>query len=268
MEEAILHGLMELIERDGFLLAWYAQLMPPRIDPWSSRQQETFYLLDRIDHLGYDIHLLDTRFDIDLPSVTVVVERRDNELGKLMVSASASIDPEAAIRGALCEVAGYIPDMRERVTMMQEELSAMVKDHTRVTQLGHHSLIYGFPEMAQKARFLLQNSTLKSIDEAYGQWYEALPRQMDLLVDLQYCLDMMLQRGLDVIVVDQTAPELTGTGLKVAKVIVPGLIPIDFGWGRNRVFDLPRLRTVPRTSGFMSTDFDLAHLNMTPHPFP
>lgn len=268
MEEAVLHGLMELIERDGFLLSWYARLAAPRIDPWSSHARETLHVLDRIDHLDFDVHVLDTRFDLTIPNVTVVVQRRDNELGQLMVGAAASLDPEAAIRSALREVAAYIPDMRERVESKKDAIAEMIADYQKVQKLEHHPLLYGFPEMAQKAHFLLQNACLKTVDETYAQWYREMPRQLDLRADLQYCLNLISQLGMDVIVVDQTAPELAGTGLKVVKVIVPGLIPIDFGWGRNRVFGLSRLSTLPRTCGYTTEDFDLAQLNLDPHPFP
>ncbi|WP_277988998.1 TOMM precursor leader peptide-binding protein [Ktedonosporobacter rubrisoli] len=268
IEEAILYGLFELIERNGFLMSWYARLAPPRIDPWSACSLDILHLLDRIHYMGYDTYFLDTRFDLPIPRVTAAIQRRDDALGKLLVAAAANLDPETAIRSALCEVAAYLPNFDQRVAGKQEELLEMVRDHSKVTELHHHSLIYGFPEMAKHAQFLLQSPTLFSIQDTYSTWREECPRSHDLLDDLQYCLNTIFQLDMDVIVIDQTAPELAGTGLKVVKVIVPGLLPIDFGWGRNLVYGLPRLQTVPRTSGYLDKDFDLADLNITPHPFP
>ena len=45
---------------------------------------------------------------------------------------------------------------------------------------------------------------------------------------------MLADRGFDVIVVDQTRPEQRALGLATASVLVPGLLPIDFGWARQR----------------------------------
>jgi len=268
IEEAIFFGLLELIERDNFIMCWYAKLAPPRIDPWSSRNPNTLRLLDRIDRQGYDVHFLDTRLDTKIPTITALVMNRKDELGKLVLAAGVGFDPEDAIRGALCEVSAYVASIVERVQNKLDQVRAAAQDFTKVLSLEQHPLLYGLPEMAQHTEFLLQNPRLLSVEETYKTHRAEHPPQQDLRDDLQYCIDVILQLGMDVIVVEQTCPELEGTGLKVAKVIVPGLLPIDFGWGMQRAFALPRLRTVPHTTGFLAQDFDPSLLNLTPHPFP
>jgi len=200
--------------------------------------------------------------------VTAVGMRRSDDLGKLSVAAGVGLDPEAAIHSALCELASAIPGLSENLKDQEESLRPLLEDHTKVRSLHDHALLYGFPEMARYASFLLQNPRVRSVEAAYERWYAEQPRNQDLLADLQYCVQRIIDLDMDVIVVDQTAAELAGTGLKVARVIVPGLIPIDFGWGRNRVFHLSRMRTVPRTAGYQKMDFDLSLLNLIPHPFP
>lgn len=268
IEEAIFFGLLELIERDSFLISWYAKLQLPRIDPWSCHDPEIHFLLDRVKRMGYDMHFFDMRLDLKVPTVMGVAERRDAGIGSLVFAAGASLDPESAIRGAFCEVATYVADFDQRVTNVLESLRAMVQDYTRVTELEHHALLYGLPEMASHAKFLFQKTRLHSMEELYKGWMEEQPRSYDLLDDLHYCLKQILDQGMDVIVVDQTCPEQEPVGLKTASVIVPGLLPIDFGWRRQRAFDMPRLRTVPRTAGFMPTNFEPDLQNMAPHPFP
>ena len=268
LEEAMLHGLLELIERDTFLIHWYATLAAPRIDPWSSRNPRTLRLLDRLERAGYDIYLMDTRLDIPVPTITGVAVHRSDEPGKLTLAAGASLDPEGAIHATLCELAAYVPDMPERVRVRQTELQELARDFSKVRLMEQHMLLYGLPEMARHAEFLFHNPGVATLDEVYAGWNEEKPRGLDLLTDLHYIVDWIIDLGIDVIVVDQTAPELRGTGLRVVKVLVPGLVPIDFGWKRNRVVGLPRMRTVPRTSGYRETDFALTELNLTPHPFP
>ena len=74
-----------------------------------------------------------------------------------------------------------------------------------------------------------------------------------------------LECGFDVLVVDQTMPEVAGNGLACVKVLSPGLIPITFGHVNRRTEHLPRL-----------TDAGLpyvSHLSpgeepgLVPHPF-
>ena len=268
LEEAIFFGLLELIERDAFLITWYARLAPRKIDPWSCSNRATLDILDRIERLNYDVYLFDTRLDVTPPSVVAVALLREDDLGKLVLAAGSSFDPEDAIRAALCEVAAYIPTFSVRLASNMEAVQAMARDYRKITKLEHHSLLYGLPEMAPKANFLFQNASTGTVKELYADWIAKRPRSHDLLDDLRYCIDELVGLGMDVIVVEQTCPEQEQVGIKAASVIVPGLLPIDFGWGRDRVFDMPRLRTVPRTAGYLEKDFDPALSNPAPHPFP
>jgi ribosomal protein S12 methylthiotransferase accessory factor len=268
LEEAILFGLLELIERDAFLMSWYARLSPRRIDPRSCRDAEIQHLLNRIDWLGYDVYLLDTRLDIGIPSVTAVGVLREDKLGKLVLAAGCGLEPEQAIRGALSEIASYIPNLVFRMEKKLDDLEAMAQDYRKVQIIHDHATLYGLPKMFEQASFLLKNPTLHAMEDLYAQWMQERPRNLDLKDDVQYCIDTMLRLGLDVLVVDQTCPEQERVGLKTVGVIVPGLLPIDFGWNRIRGLDFPRLREVPRLAGYLSEDFDPANCNLTPHPFP
>jgi ribosomal protein S12 methylthiotransferase accessory factor len=69
-------------------------------------------------------------------------------------------------------------------------------------------------------------------------------------------------------VVNQTLDLQRELGLHTVSVIVPGLLPIDFGWARQRAPHMPRMRTAPRAAGLVDRDLTLADLHLVPHPFP
>lgn len=268
MEEAILHGLLELIERDAFLLTWYARLSPRRIDPWSCASRDTLQLLDRIERMDCETFLLDTRLDLQFPTVICLTRRRDGGPGTLVFSAGAGFDPETAVRGALCEVASYLPGFGRRVAEQEERLRLIMGDYRKLDKMDEHALLYGLPEMARHADFLLRNPVCQSMAETYRAWNERRPRGLDLLDDLRFCLAQLREHGLEqVVVVEQTAPEQERLGLKTARVIVPGLLPLDFGYEQRRVDQLARLRSVPRTSGLSPRDLTPEEINPCPHPF-
>ncbi len=267
LEEAILFGLLELIERDSFLITWYTKLALRKIDPFSCTNQENLHLLDRINRLGYDVHLFDTRFDIDVPSVLVVAVLRENGLGKLAVSPGASLDPEKAIHSALSEVGSTIGNFTLQGEKEWNRARVLMHDHTKVTLITDHSLLYGLPEMAATTEFLFQDRTITSLQETYAGWQEKYPQHNDLREDLNHCINEMLRREMDVIVVDLTSPDQERVGLKTVRVIAPGLLPIGFGWDKVRVGDLPRLRTAPRIAGYLEKDFNPTMMNRAPHPF-
>jgi ribosomal protein S12 methylthiotransferase accessory factor len=268
VEEAALFGMLELIERDAFLLAWYGKAKLPEIDAYSCRDPATRFMVDRISLYGYDTRLFDSRIDLPVPVVTAVAVRRDGGLGTLCFAAGAGLDSEDAVRAALCEVASYVPSLAARVRERLPELEVMAKDFTAVRDLPDHAALFGLPEMAHHADFLLDGGQRIAITDLARAWDRDRPRTLDLLDDLWYCRDLLVDAGFDVIVVDQTCPEQRQLGLRSVSVIVPGLLPIDFGWLKQRAPHLPRMRTAFRRAGWRTTDLELDELLLVPHPFP
>lgn len=272
VEEAILHGMLELLERDAFLLSWHGAARLPEIDIESCRDPRVKFMRDRIARLGYGMRMFDMRADLPVPTVLAVAERRDGEPGTLVFGAGAAFDPEDAIRSAMSETASYVPGFDDRVNARLPLLKQMVDDYTLVHELTHHSGLYGLPEMARHADFLFDRPEPRSVDDLYAGWLAERPSGLDMSDDVRYLTGKFSALGGDVIVVDQTCPEQETVGIRTVAVIAPALIPIDFGWERQRVLHHPRLRdfldgrlsTVhPPESGFGPTGF-----HPRPHPFP
>ncbi|WP_329182911.1 TOMM precursor leader peptide-binding protein [Actinacidiphila glaucinigra] len=271
-EEALLHGMLELIERDAFLLCWFAGARLPEIDQATIADEEVRFVLDRVARLGYRMRLFDMRVDVPVPAVMAVAERLDGGLGTLCFAAGASLDPVEAVRAAISETASYIPGMDERVAAKLPALREMAADYGRVHELTDHALLYGLPEMAHAASFLLDAAPARSMGELYGPWLAQRPATLDLADDVRFVMERLRDVGSDVVAVDQTCPEQDGTGIRTLCVLAPGLVPIDFGWERQRVLGHPRLRAYldgrlaevhSRAEGFGPTG-----LNPRPHPFP
>ncbi|MEV7806007.1 TOMM precursor leader peptide-binding protein [Microbispora sp. NPDC088329] len=268
IEEATLHGILELVERDAFLIGWYGRLELPEIDPATCTDRAIRFMCDRIRLNGYDVRLFDNRIDLRIPVVTAVAVRRDGDMGTLCFAAGAGLEPEDAVRAALCEVASYIPSLPQRVAQRRDAVEEMVRDYSRVRELADHATLFGHPAMAGTADFLLGERPKRSVADLYADWTAERPNGLNLTDDLRFCRDVLIAAGLDVIVVDQTSPEQRLLGLSTVSVIVPGLIPIDFGWSKQRALHLPRLRHAPRRAGLRSGDLTDADLHRVPHPFP
>jgi ribosomal protein S12 methylthiotransferase accessory factor len=259
-EEAALYGLLELVERDAFLLAWYSGRTLPEIDIRSVRDPQVRFMRERVGLLGYDVRLLDLRADLPVPVVLAAAVRREPGPGALCLAAGSGFAPEDAVRAALCETASYVAGLPERVTERIDELRAMAADYERVTELEHHPLLYGVPEMARYAAFLHGSAPPRDLDDLYAGWLAERPDTGDLTDDLRFLVDRVVRLGGDVIAVDQTAPEQVRSGVHTMAVIAPGLVPIDFGWARQRVLHHPRFTGWLRRTG--------AAPHPHPHPFP
>jgi ribosomal protein S12 methylthiotransferase accessory factor len=263
LEEAVFFGLMEIVERDAFLLSWYGRADLPEIDVASVRRPATRALIDRMAMIGYTARFFDTRVSFPIPVVTAMAVRDDGGLGALCFGAGAGLDPEDVLAAALSEIATDAPNLRGWAERDHARLRPMVDDFDQVLALHDHPLLYGLPEMRRHADFLLAPRTRKVPLDSL-----AVPLADDLGEDLRRCVDAVAGRGFDVIAVEQTSPEQAALGLATASVLVPGLVPIDFGWTRQRALSMPRLRTAFREAGRTDRDLTDADLNLAPHPFP
>ena len=203
-----------------------------------------------------------------MPVVTGVACREDSGDGLLSFAAAAAFDPAAAVEGALTEILTYIPNMAKQVRARRDELTAMAADYRLVRSLRDHPNLFGLPAMAAHATRYTRPAAAQPMPEAYRDWERARPVHDDLSDDVRYLVAMLAERGFDTIAVDQTAPEQEAAGLSSMRVIVPGLLPIDFGWSRQRVLTMPRLLTAYRQAGWRATDLTTADLHLVPHPFP
>ncbi|WP_326691774.1 TOMM precursor leader peptide-binding protein [Streptomyces sp. NBC_01795] len=278
VEEAVLHGLLEVVERDAFLVAWLGRARLPQIAVESCRSPSLRSLAERIRRGGYRLRLFDNRIDLPVPVVTAVATREDGGPGALCLSSAAAFDPERAAESAVREVASSLSGFAERTVQDLERLRAMARDFDLVRELGDHAALYGLPEMTRHAAFLLGDEdrarppaeTLSDDERGAGPARddrgEGVPPAGDLSAAVRHCRDLLAARGFDTVVVDQTGPEQRAVGASVVRVLVPGLLPIDFGAG-HRAPGMARARTALRSAGLRADDLTAAELNPAPHPF-
>jgi ribosomal protein S12 methylthiotransferase accessory factor len=264
LEEATLHGLLELVERDAFLLGWYAGQDLTGVDLASVPSPRIRDMVNRAHLHRYDVRLLDNRVDIDIPVVTAVAVRRDGGPGRLSIAAAASLDPVSAAEAALAEVLTYLPYQPVKLAARRAEAEAMLEDFDRVAELPDHALLFALPGAGRHAERYLEPAASRS----FAASYPTVPPATDLLEDLRRCCDLVVAAGSDVVVVDQTTPDQVGLGLRTVRVLAPGLLPIDFGWSRQRALRLPRLRSAHLRAGLRRTALSDADLHLVPHPFP
>ncbi|MDH6119759.1 ribosomal protein S12 methylthiotransferase accessory factor [Kitasatospora sp. GAS204A] len=267
LEEAILFGLLELIERDAFLLGWYGNAQLIEIDLASCASPAVRSMTARAALQGYAVHAFDNRVDLRVPVVTALAVRRDNGPGTLAFAAGAGFDPEAAVESALCEILTYLPHLPRQVNERPDELAAMAEDYTLVRRLPDHAALFGLPQMARHAESYLNPVAVRPLSALYNGWQQARPRSHNLLDDLLFCRDELVQAGFDVIAIDQSTPEQRQLGLRTVCTLVPGLLPIDFGWSRQRALHMPRLHTALRRGGLLPRGRG-QELRWVPHPFP
>lgn len=262
LEEAALHSLLELAERDAFLLSWHRRTPLPRIPNASITDPENRSLIDLIQTRGFDVHILVAKQDIDLPIVWVLAVNRKNAFPASFSSGGSGANPHTAIRGALREVAQLVTNKME---WNREEAERMLADPWLLVELEHHPQLYTIPEALPRVTRVLGGPEI-TVRDAFPGWPDILRRASGGTVRgaLDHLRELYANAGLDrIVLVDQSTREHNDVGVSVAKAIVPGILPMCFGHAQQRLGNLPRL-----TAALAGTPQENRKIPYDPHPFP
>ncbi|SDJ13342.1 TOMM precursor leader peptide-binding protein [Alteribacillus bidgolensis] len=266
LEEAILHGILEVVERDSFLMTWYAKLPVPRLDPYSANDTELRLMVDRLKMVaGFDLYLFNTTMENEIPSVWALAKNRKQQGVNLICAAGAHLDPIRAAKSAIHELSSTMLMLDKKFDINREKAERMFHDPSLVRQMEDHSMLYSLPQAEEHLKFLLdENCPLQTFDEQFKR----REGHTDLTEDIKKILQLFRRLNLDVIVVDQTRPEIGRNGLHCVKVLIPGMLPMTFGHHFTRLEGLDRVLRVPVELGYVKQPLTLEQLNPHPHPFP
>jgi len=266
LEEAIFHAILEVVERDSFLMTWYAQLPLPRLDLRSANDKELQLMVERVRAVaGYDLYFFNSTMEHGIPSVWAVAKNRKQKGLNLICAAGAHPDPIRAVKNTIHELAGMMLVLDEKFEANREKYEKMLHDPLLVQQMEDHGMLYGLPEAEERLQFLLDDHRpLRTFEEEFKQQ----TKSTDLTDDLRDILQKFRQLNLEVIVVDQTTPVTKRNGLYCVKVLIPGMLPMTFGYHLTRVTGLERVLRVPMELGYTKQPLTLEQLNPHPHPFP
>jgi oxazoline/thiazoline synthase len=234
IEEAVLQGLLELVERDAAGIWWYSRSPRPFVDVADMHDDRFDTFAEALRAAGREIWLLDLTTDLGIP-VFAAVSRQVGQLTEApILGLGCHLDEGIAAGRALSELGQMLaaassarPDLDGALT---EWLSgATVADHPYI---GRHA-----PRNADSRHAPAGHRT-------------------DLLASIEVCLRRLERADLEVFVLDQTRPDID---FSVMKVIVPGLRHIRPRFAPGRLF------TVPMREGW--TTRPLLETQLNPVPF-
>jgi ribosomal protein S12 methylthiotransferase accessory factor len=268
-EEAVLYGLLEVAERDAFLLTWYARLPAPRVD---LRGDPALRLLAATieAETGYRVSVFDTTTEQRIPCAwAMAVNPAGDGRPALACAAGCHPDPARAVRAALAELGPALSVLIQRYADPDTAARSdrLVDDPAQVTTMEDHGLLYANPRAAARLGFLTGGRDLRPVSGMGGPDRDGLGGD-DLRDNLLAAVGRYTGCGMDVIVVDQTTPEHRAGGFCCVQVIVPGTLPMTFGHRFRRTHGLPRLWEVPRLLGYRDAPLWPEEINPHPHPFP
>ena len=223
IEEAILQGFMELVERDSVALWWYNRLQKPSVDLESFDEAYYHNLKQYYQQLGRELWVLDITSDLNIPTFAAISRRCDRPVEDIILGYGTHFDPKIALGRALTEVNQILPSV----------LSSKADGTTNYPQYTDPLAIKWWT-MATLAEhpYLMPNNQIipKTLSD-----YPYITSD-DLFNDVQLCQKIVEENNMEMLVLDQTRPDI---GLRVARVIVPGMRHMWKRLGAERLYDIP-----------------------------
>lgn len=221
-EEAILQGFMELVERDSVALWWYNRLQKPQVDLDSFNQPYFHSLKAYYRSLNRDLWVLDLTSDMEIPVFVALSRRVDRAIEDIIYGFGAHFDPIIGITRALTELNQVLPtviSVADDGSTQYNFFDRLALDWWQTATLANQSYLAPDESVAPKT----------------AADYPQLASD-DLLEDVMTCADIVAKQGMEMLVLDQTRPDV---GLNVVKVIVPSMRHFWKRMAPGRLYDIP-----------------------------
>jgi oxazoline/thiazoline synthase len=220
LEDAVLQGFLELVERDSVALWWYNRARRPGVDLDSVDNPYVQQLRERYRQLGRDLWALDLTSDLGVPAVVALSRRVDGREEAILFAPAAHLDPEIALLRALTELNQMLPGNEPAVGGAGREY-----DDPAALSWWSTATVGGQP-------YLQPSDTAPPcrLDQSRALGPNDLREAVELL------RNVVESQGLEMLVLEQTRPDI---GIPVVKVIVPGLRHFWARFAPGRLYDVP-----------------------------
>ena len=218
LEEAIQQGFFELVERDACALWWYNRVTRPSVDLDSFDDPFFENMKSSFNQAGRELVVLDITSDLDVPTVIAISWRRIDG-GGIHLGLGCHLEARLAISRALAELnQGAVDEFGDKDPASLEGFDIHHARWLREATIENQPYLRPADGPRRVAADFTNEAT------------------RDVRDDLLISIEKLRAKGLEMIVLDHTRPDI---GFPVARVVVPGLRHF---WARHapgRLYDAP-----------------------------
>jgi ribosomal protein S12 methylthiotransferase accessory factor len=216
-EEAILQGFMELVERDGVALWWYNRVRRPAVDLLSFGDSRIAELVREYDKLGRELWVLDVTSDLQIPTFAAISRNIGEPGERILVGFGAHFDPSIGLLRALTE-------MNQSLVVVRGFEHGPDEYDPPLRSWWQTATVANQPYLVPAE---LPPTTASDYDRTWSD---------DVREDVLRCQEIVEAKGMEMLVLDQTRPDI---GLPVVKVFVPGIRHFWARFAPGRLYDVP-----------------------------
>ena len=214
LEEAIVQGFLELVERDSYAIWWYNRSQRTELDLDQFGDSYVRDLKNQLAETGRRLWVLDITTDLGVPSYVAMSYSTITGQEFVEYGSGSHFDPRIALLRALTEVNQFL----SIGLLGARDAGQASNDSAGPFRLQEHP--YLIPDGKPPIR--------PHVDTKFGS--------LDTREQALTCMDIAKRAGLDFLVLDQTRPDIEAP---VVRVIVPGLRHFYRRFGPGRLYDVP-----------------------------
>jgi oxazoline/thiazoline synthase len=214
IEEAIVQGFLELVERDSYAIWWYNRLQRTELNLSQFDDPYVRDLKSQLAETGRRLWVLDITSDLGIPSFVALSHAAENGHDFVEYGSGSHFDARIALLRALTEVNQFLS-----IGLMGAR------------NAGLSSRDDGSPFYLRDHPYLLPKGYAQ-IRPDFGTEFGRLDKREQVMA----CVNLAKQEGLDFLVLDQTRPDIE---VPVVRVLVPGLRHFYRRFAPGRLYDVP-----------------------------
>lgn len=264
LKEAILAGLYELVQRDGFLIYWLNNLSPLQIDQNSIEYEPLQNLLEEIKRCNLEAVFFSTITDLGIPSCVCIILDHSGTGPKLCMGGGCSLNWNQTLMQSLIEALVLYNFLSMKKTNVGYEYPHLSENYRpfQDNSVGHFQRLdfWANEKMFEKDHFFFQGKKIK-LDEL--KEYQKEFSSSDLELDYLTKKFKSFGKKYEIFYYQIKNEILDDLGYEVVKVIVPSLMHLYLN-EVNAPLGTERLKETPSKLGFSSAE----KFNPWPHPFP
>jgi len=251
LEKAILAGLLEVIERDAFIINYLNKLSRKLIDIKKFKKEKFENITLLFKRYNLEFYIVDISTEVPVYSILSIIVDRSGLSPAISLGAKSSLDVENAIIGAIEEnLHGRFWIRRVMVKTPEEKIKKIKENQFFISDLEERGLLWSTIDMVDKIKFFL---TCKKIP------IKSFP--LIKTKNLNTLLNWFRKEDIEVIYIDVT-PQNLRNKVYTIKVLIPQFQPLYLD-ERFSYQDGSRLKEIPKRLGFKP----LGKAYRFPHPF-
>jgi|GEM_PF-816739 len=252
--DALVSGILEIIERDAFMINYLNKLSPAVLDLSYIAKQDTEIdqVLKTCEQYGLDVQVVQLATDFPVHVLLGIIREKGTHGPALVVAASADFD----IRTALLDTLAETLSVRRMARSLQLEIDS-TKPHT--FEQDHRVKYWSLPEQKGKLDFLL-TGTRKQIDLPPKLVHKHTRHDKR---ELQTLVAVFKEKKYGLYYVELSDSAKLKSGITTVNVLAPDMHPLHLNESIPYIYS-DRLVKVPKALGYTPAKT----LNVEPHPFP